>query len=160
MTKIYTLTDPITGEIKYIGKTTKALSKRLTNHVCNSKHTRFYTECWIKGLVDKGLRPMIELVDKVDEDWKFWEQYYISQFKAWGFNLTNLTEGGDGTSGLIPWNKGTKGIIKANSGSFKKGERRSPETEIKPGQRLSPKTEFKKGRTPWNKGLKYKTKNK
>lgn len=47
--------------------------------------------------------------------------------------------------GQIPWNKGTKGLIKPNSGSFKKGKRPSPETEIKKGQHLSAKTEFKKG---------------
>ncbi len=36
------------------------------------------------------------------------------------------------------WNKGTKGICKSNSGSFKKGKRNSP------------KTEFRKGMIPWN----------
>lgn len=35
--------------------------------------------------------------------------------------------------GMIPWNKGKKGSIAANSGSFKKGERRSPATEFKKG---------------------------
>lgn len=33
--------------------------------------------------------------------------------------------------GQIPWNKNTKGIIKPNKGSFKKGEHRSPSTEFK-----------------------------
>ena len=40
-----------------------------------------------------------------------------------------------------------------NSGSIKKGERRSKSTEIKKGQRLSKKTEFG-NKKPWNKGLK------
>lgn len=31
----------------------------------------------------------------------------------------------------IPWNKGTKGICKPNSGSIKKGQRLSPKTEFK-----------------------------
>ena len=44
--------------------------------------------------------------------------------------------------GQNAWNKGTKGLIKSNSGSFKKGEHRSSQTE------------FKKGLTPWNKNLK------
>lgn len=42
-----------------------------------------------------------------------------------------------------------------NSGSFKKGEHRSPRTEIKKGQSLSKRTEFKKGQTSWNKGKKH-----
>lgn len=33
---------------------------------------------------------------KENEDWKWLEQYWISQIRAWGFHLTNLTEGGDG----------------------------------------------------------------
>lgn len=35
--------------------------------------------------------------------------------------------------GFTPWNKGTKGLIKPNKGSFKKGEHPSPETEFKKG---------------------------
>ena len=56
---------------------------------------------------------------------------------------------------MIAWNKGTKGICKSNSGSFKKGNRVSPMTEIKKGQRLSPNTEFKKDMIPHNKGKKF-----
>ena len=50
--------------------------------------------------------------------------------------------------GQKPW--GTKGHT--NSGSFKKGERRSKKTEIKKGEHLSCETEFKTGRTTHNKG--------
>lgn len=32
----------------------------------------------------------------------------------------------------VPWNKGTVGVVKPNSGSFKKGERRSVRTEFQP----------------------------
>jgi len=41
--------------------------------------------------------------------------------------------------GYIPWNKGTKGIMKPNRTSFKKGH-------------LAPKTAFKKGHIPYSKG--------
>lgn len=42
--------------------------------------------------------------------------------------------------GHIPWNKGTVGVMKENSGSFKRGVS------------VSPDTQFKKGIEPWNKG--------
>lgn len=51
--------------------------------------------------------------------------------------------------GIIPWNKGTKGITKAwNKGliGFQKGHR--------PYNTKPNKTSFKKGMIPWNKGLK------
>jgi hypothetical protein len=35
--------------------------------------------------------------------------------------LTNITDGGEGTLGIKPWCFGTKGLLKSNSGSFKKG---------------------------------------
>jgi hypothetical protein len=35
--------------------------------------------------------------------------------------LSNLTDGGEGTLGLKPWCTGTKGLVKPNKGSFKKG---------------------------------------
>ena len=38
-----------------------------------------------------------------------------------------------GRIGQIAWNKGTKGLIKPNKGSFKKGEHRSIATEFKKG---------------------------
>ena len=31
-----------------------------------------------------------------DEQWKFWEQYWICQFKTWGFKLENKNDGGGG----------------------------------------------------------------
>ena len=37
--------------------------------------------------------------------------------------LANITDGGEGTLGLESWCKGTKGIVKENSGSFKKGHK-------------------------------------
>jgi hypothetical protein len=37
--------------------------------------------------------------------------------------LSNLTDGGEGTLGFSSWNKGTKGLMKPNSGSFKKGHK-------------------------------------
>lgn len=35
------------------------------------------------------------IVDEV-EDWKYWESYWIEQFKQWGFNLLNKNKGGGG----------------------------------------------------------------
>jgi len=37
------------------------------------------------------------VIDKVEENnWKFWECYWIEQFKQWGFNLLNKNKGGGG----------------------------------------------------------------
>lgn len=39
------------------------------------------------------------LIDEIEDNkniWKFWESFWIEQFKAWGFNLINQNEGGGG----------------------------------------------------------------
>jgi len=39
----------------------------------------------------------MEVIDIVeDKQWKFWEQYWICQFKTWGFKLENKNNGGGG----------------------------------------------------------------
>lgn len=56
-----------------------------------------HKEQWISGLIKNGLKPLIEILDVVDSDnWVFWERYWISQFRAWGFELTNIGIGGEG----------------------------------------------------------------
>ena len=44
-----------------------------------------------------GLDIQLHIIDEV-EDWKFWECYWIEQFKQWGFKLENKNNGGGGPS--------------------------------------------------------------
>jgi hypothetical protein len=44
-----------------------------------------------------GLDIQFYVIDEV-EDWKFWESYWIEQFKQWGFKLENKNKGGGGPS--------------------------------------------------------------
>ena len=68
-------------------------------------------------------------------------------------HLTNMTFGGEGPSGIIPWNKGKKGLFhhseeaKQRISESEKGRKRSEETK----QRMS---ESHKGKVAWNKGKK------
>ena len=41
--------------------------------------------------------PILEIIDIVPgENWTFWERWWISLFKSWGFNLVNIGIGGEG----------------------------------------------------------------
>lgn len=102
MITIYTLKDPITNEVRYIGKTKRKLVDRMYSHTSNYKleKEKSYKNSWIKSLKNKNLKPIIEELDLVEENnWEFWEQFYINLFKSWGFKLTNMTRGGEGSSG-------------------------------------------------------------
>ncbi len=97
MIKIYCLSDPIIGEIRYIGKTSQTLQQRLSKHLSRfSLVPATHKNNWIKELLFKGLKPTIELLDCVPtDDWEFWEQWYIAYFKGFGIRLTNGTNGGE-----------------------------------------------------------------
>ena len=62
----------------YIGKTVQKMDVRKNYH----KH-RFGHDVSVMEL------------DYVD-DWKFWEKYWIEQFKVWGYDLRNRNNGGGG----------------------------------------------------------------
>jgi len=105
MINIYTLSDPRTNEIRYIGKTSRTLNQRLTNHISDARVKRYKNHnCnWIQSLLKLDLFPKIELLDSIEstDDWEWLESYWIAQFRAWGFRLTNLTNGGDGNKGQV-----------------------------------------------------------
>ncbi len=97
MIYIYILKHPVTKDIRYVGKTTNP-KKRLANHISstNRNEEKSYKNNWIKSLLIENLKPEIEVIDQIDSiNWEWLEEYWISQFKSWGFNLTNMTNGGE-----------------------------------------------------------------
>jgi hypothetical protein len=124
---IYTLSHPITGEVRYVGKTNR-LKTRYQTHIT----TKSKTHCsnWIKSLKTQNLLPLMEIVDEVGNDWVLMEQYWIAQFKVWGFNLTNQTAGGEGMYGYTPKHTTTKEWAE-HSSKVHKGKIISTETRKK-----------------------------
>jgi hypothetical protein len=164
-TYIYTLSDPRTKEVRYVGKTVNPKQRR-HNHSNVARDKGTHKRNWINQLKQNNLCPIFEIIDEVEENWKFWEKYWIQQFKAWGFSLTNATLGGDGLEvsnqtsfkkGQIPWNKG-KGATKICSickseflSRFKKATcSKFCEKEYRKDRQSS--TTFKVGTVAWNKG--------
>lgn len=90
--KIYKLVDPITNEIRYIGKTKNALLKRYNEHISRAKQGHYsHVYCWIRKLLKDNLKPLIELVEVCsDNNWEEREIYWISYYP----NLTNISKGG------------------------------------------------------------------
>jgi group I intron endonuclease len=92
---IYGLIDPISNQIRYIGKTND-IKRRLKRHINERFLHDSHKDRWIRKLIDSGNYPEIELIEVVPfENWIFWEKFYISYFKYIGGNLTNGTNGGD-----------------------------------------------------------------
>ncbi len=101
MTTIYTLSHPITGEIRYVGKTAQPLYRRLNSHRQNRKRTETHTAHWVRSLYELDLRPVIEEIDLVpDHESCESEMYWIRWYRNLGARLTNHTNGGEGNPGL------------------------------------------------------------
>lgn len=96
---IYTLSCPITKEVKYVGKS-KNPKRRYYQHIYEKTVT--YKNNWIKSLQAKGLKPILDVIDEYDCEKECFkaEVYWISQFKTWGFKLANLSNGGEGYSDI------------------------------------------------------------
>ena len=108
--KIYVLFDPRKPkEIRYVGKTSQKLKRRLSTHICDARNKRYkHHNCnWIQSLLNEGVEPIIEEIDSIicytndKKEWDWLEKYWISQIKSWGFNLTNLTDGGEGNQNQV-----------------------------------------------------------
>ena len=97
-TYIYTLSD--NSGIRYVGKSDNP-EIRLTKHLKECKMKRTRKEKWIFSLKESGGIPILEILDEIDsKEWSFFESYWISQLKSWGFNLVNGTSGGEGSDGF------------------------------------------------------------
>lgn len=78
----------------YVGKT-KNVIRRINKHYINF-----------------GENISIIIIDEVNEqEWKFWEKYWIEQFKQWGFKLENKNKGGGGPT---KWTQEQKDLINPN----------------------------------------------
>lgn len=101
---IYELRDPrdITKSPRYVGITIKDLDKRLLGHLGSLK-SKTHKNHWIKSLLKDGICPTIHLIEEVI-GWDYAckvEQYWIKEFREQGYNLTNSTDGGEGSLGII-----------------------------------------------------------
>ena len=101
MTNIYCITNTLNGK-RYVGKTRYAIEKRFEQHSRASNKINTYIHNAILKYGKENFT--ISLIAEVpDEDWKYWEKYYIkkyhSHFTEGGYNITY---GGDSNPMDIP----------------------------------------------------------
>lgn len=87
--QIYSLSCPFTGELRYIGKTKNPLNVRLSAHLSYSGDN-IEKHLWIKSLLAKNAKPVISLLELVEEyNWEIREQYWINYYLENGAKLFN-----------------------------------------------------------------------
>ena len=138
VTYIYTLSDPVTKEVRYVGKTVN-IKTRFNNH-CSAKK-KSHSASWILSL--RPLKPELIVIEEVKENWIEREQFWINKYRTEGYRLTNLTDGGEGSLGLIHTEETINKISIAH-----KGVKREPQSEerklaqsiIMTGRKATPET--------------------
>lgn len=131
ITAIYKLIDPLSNEIRYIGKSVNPYS-RFYRHIyeANKKGKKKYLYCWIKSLLNQGLLPIIEIIEWTF-NWKNREIYWIKYYKK-KYRLTNLSIGGEGSFGYFhteKWKRKASNRMKGNK--IMVGRKLSMETRSK-----------------------------
>lgn len=137
-TFIYCLRHPTTKEVRYVGKTID-LKIREKSHRQLGK-----TRCdnWKRSLVKDGLWPELEVLETVPvgANWTDRERYWIAYFKAQGAELTNLTDGGEGTHGRVVTEAYREKMRKAFVGRPIPPEQRAQISKSLTGLKQSPDT--------------------
>lgn len=94
---IYTLNEPLTDEVRYVGKTVDP-STRMRNHTSHARKYKFYAAQWIASLLDAGTKPTMHVVDSgFGSGAAEAEIRWIEHYRSIGAKLTNTAPGGAGS---------------------------------------------------------------
>lgn len=98
---VYSLVDPRTGNVRYVGQTQQKIAHRLSRHVAAANYGRqSLVSQWMREVLAEGLRPKIVLLEQVPlSDGDQAEKDWIADFKFDGYELLNETLGGHGSHG-------------------------------------------------------------
>lgn len=91
---VYVLRCPDSMDVRYVG-VTKEPKRRLARHITEARSRKTHRHNWIMSLVDKGKRPIFEIVEEDVDDWKEAEPRWIAHFTENGCRLVNGNGGGD-----------------------------------------------------------------
>lgn len=95
-TYIYTLIDPRTNQVRYVGKSDRP-ERRVRDHLCDARRgVTDHKSRWLALLLREGLRPEVHILETCAvEIWKERERYWIDYYRS-RCDLTNSQDGGDG----------------------------------------------------------------
>ncbi len=119
-------------DIRYVGKTSATLGRRLSGHKSDVRRNRNYRTNWIKTCSEL----VISVIEEVDnQHLTMREIYWIAEYRRLGYQLVNATDGGEG------WETGRK-LTKehaANAARAAKPARQTPEYKARQSARMKGK---------------------
>jgi hypothetical protein len=124
---IYGLVDPRTMLVRYVGCSSRGLTRPRQHVAPRERKFNRYKDRWIAQLEAAGLSYEIAvLAPSTRETLKADEVWWIAYGRASGWPLTNLTDGGDGTLGFVSGPE-----TRAKISAYHKGRKHSAEHNAK-----------------------------
>jgi hypothetical protein len=104
MSIVYALLDPSDHLVRYVGMTVESADRRRKRHIYTSKRRETHCARWVRSLTKAGLEPEILVLEEVDDPLALpkREIFWIALYRKHGADLTNLSDGGEGTRGPKP----------------------------------------------------------
>lgn len=132
---IYALCDPITDEIRYIGKTCD-IAARYAHHVGDHLKQKTHKTNWIQSLLSIGISPKIFVLEAVCEsEWPAAERQWIAYARSHDCRLTNMQDGGEGSEKGRPLSAEHRANIgRANKGKVRSQELRDQWSAVRKGR--------------------------
>lgn len=115
--RIYTLSDPRTNAVRYVGRTVNPLSRRVYEHIrvaIKGKLKDKTKEVWINELIALGLKPVIAEIEVTGlDDFQAAEKRWVAHYRATCNDLLNIKCGGDGALGghFVAWTPEMKAML-------------------------------------------------
>ena len=146
-TFIYTLSDPRTGVVRYVGKSDNP-KKRLGSHLRESRVEKScHRHDWINSLQSADLSPILSIIEECPrEAWAEREIHWIAFYRATGNDLTNNAAGGVGTNGCVPSEESRKKMSAAQTGKTDSPETRKRKSAALKGRLPHPDTYAAQGK--------------
>ena len=100
--EIYTLSDPRTTAVRYVGVTFRRKA-RMHEHISHAvRGGNTYRDRWIRSLITAGIRPFYQVIQAGQgEGWEEAERHWIAHYRLCA-KLVNCTDGGEGLPGYVP----------------------------------------------------------
>lgn len=119
---IYGLRCPVTGIIRYVGKTNDPVVRLRFHRDGHGKAPK--CKSWIQSIQRLGYQPLLEILEEVtDLNWQDRERFWIAQQRLLvGSKLTNICEGG---RGVIVTHLTREHVLKIANAN--RGKKRTPE---------------------------------
>jgi len=142
---VYALADPRSGDIRYIGRSSSGLIRPRAHTGKTALLEGNYKARWIRKILSIGLRPSIVVLNEYDTQDQLpdAEQAWIAFGRGCGWRLTNATDGGEGSVGLVTSDDAKRKLSEARKGKPLSAEHRAAIGRSMIGRRLGPESREK-----------------